>query len=160
MVDKNQAVIDFLITCPQLRDNPLFFNFINAKDNNKQIVTIANDKTVNRPFVDGSVLKRFTFTIMDYRSIALNAIVKQTGYINENVEEMLDVQGIIDWITEQNEVRNYPDFGAGCYIEEMRTATDNPNLNGVDNSVTPALAKYSVSIIIEYLDETKQIWNS
>lgn len=41
MVDKNQAVIDFLINCPQIKNNPLFFNATEAKDNNKQILTLG-----------------------------------------------------------------------------------------------------------------------
>ena len=157
-VDKNQAVIDYLITCPQIQANPLYFNFLNAKDGNKQLISSGNDKSMNRTYVDGSVLRRFTFTIIDYRSIAYQAIVKQAGYVNENVEEALDVQGIMDWIEEQNDARNFPDFGSDCEIDEIRTLTDNPNLNGVDTSVTPALAKYSMSIQIDYLDKSKAIW--
>lgn len=157
-VDKNQAVIDYLITCPQIQANPLYFNFLNAKDGNKQLISSGNDKSMNKPFIDGSVQKRFTFTIIDYRSIAYQAIVKQAGYVNENVEEALDVQGIMDWIEEQNDARNFPDFGSDCEIDEIRTLTDNPNLNGVDTSVTPALAKYSMSIQIDYLDKSKAIW--
>ena len=63
MVDKNQAIIDFLLQCPQLRSNPLFFNFTEAKDNNKQLLPLANDKLMNRTFIDGSVMKRYTFTL-------------------------------------------------------------------------------------------------
>lgn len=158
-VDKNQAVINFLIQCPQIRDNPLFFNFAEAKNDNKQIVTMANDKSINKGFVDGSVSKRFTFTLIDYRSINYQALVKLPNYQNENVSEFLDIQSIMDWVNEQNELRNFPDFGNDCVIENMRTATDEPNLNGVDTSVSPSLAKYSMSIIIEYLDNSKKIWN-
>lgn len=158
-MDKNQAVIDFLTDCPQIKDNPLFFNFSEAKDNTKQLVTVANEKNLDKPYIDGSVLKRYTFTIVDFRSIAYQAIVKQPGFANENVEEMFDVQGIIDWITEQDDNRIYPDFGEGYTIESMRALTDNPNLNGVDTNVRPAIAKYSVSVQIDYLDKTKMIWN-
>lgn len=157
-MDKNQAIIDFLIQCPQIQSNPLFFNFIQAKDNNKQFVTVANDKSLNKPFIDGSVQKRFTFTIIDYRSVTYQAIVKQAGYPNENVEEMLDVQSILDWVTEQADNHNYPDFGADCQIDDMRTLTSEPNMNGVDTSVTPALAKYSFSIQIDYIDTSKMLW--
>lgn len=157
MVDKNQAVIDFLINCPQIQANPLFFNFLNAKDGNKQLISSGNEKTMNRPFIDGSVAKRYTFTIIDYRSIAYQAVVKQAGYVNENVEEAFDVQGIMDWVNEQNDLRNFPNFGDKCIIDEMRTLTENPNLNGVDTSITPALAKYSMSIQIDYLDISKAI---
>lgn len=158
-MDKNQAVIDFLLKCPQIKENPLFFNFAEAKDNNKQIVTIANDKSVNKGFVDGSVLRRYTFTIIDYRSVAYQSIVTTAGLSNENVEEMFDVQKIIDWVTEQAGKGVFPDFGEKCPIESMWAVTDTPNLNGVDTSVKPALAKYSVSVQIKYLDKTGVLWN-
>lgn len=158
-MDKNQAVIDFLMNCPQIKNNPLFFNFAEAKDNNKQFVTLANDKSLNKNYIDGSVLRRYTFTIIDYRSVIYQAVVQIPGYPNENIEEALDVQGIIDWIADQNDNQVYPDFGEYCMIEEMKATTDNPNLNGIDTSVSPALAIYSISIQIDYLDNSKVLWN-
>lgn len=157
-MDKNQAVIEYLSECPQIKENPLFFNFSEADDNSKQIVTVANDKRLEKAYIDGSVAKRYTFTIIDYRSVAYQAIVQQSGLPNENVDEYLDVQGIIDWIDEQSELRHYPDFGADCQIDDIKALTDNPNLNGVDTTVKPSIAKYSVSIQIDYLDTSKMIW--
>lgn len=157
-MDKNQAIIAYLSSCPVIASNPLFFNFAKAEDNNKQLVVVATDKKVERPFIDGSVLKRFTFTLIDYRSVIFQAVVKEAGYPNENMEELLDVQSIIDWIDEQNDNGNFPDFGENCVIDEIRALTDTPRLNGVDNSASPALAKYSVSIQIMYLDTSKCIW--
>ena len=159
-VDKNQAIINFLLTCPAIQANPLFFNFLNAKDDNKQLVAQGNEKSMNVKFVDGSERKRFTFTIVDYKNVAYSAIPKLAGYVDENVQEIMEVQSIMDWITEQNELRNYPDFGSDMIIEEMRTLSENPNLNGVDTSITPALAKYSVSIQIDYIDTSKVLWNN
>ena len=62
-IDKNQAVIDFLLTCPSIANSYLYFNFTQAEDNNKQIMTLANEKVLNKSFIDGSVLKQYTFTI-------------------------------------------------------------------------------------------------
>ena len=160
MVDKNQAVIDFLITCPQILSNPVFFNFLNAHDNNKQIITQSNDATLNKNFVDGSVLKRYTCSLVDFRSVSYEPLPKVEGYTSENVEEMFDVQGILDWINEQAENQVYPDFGESCIIDAMKTTSENPNLNGVDTSTTPALAKYSITIQIDYLDTSKAVWNN
>lgn len=160
MVDKNQAVINFLLNCPQIRDNPVFFNAINAKDNDKQIITQSNETALNKAYIDGSMMKRFTFTIIDFRSVIYQPLPKIAGYTSENVEEMLDVQGIMDWINEQADVQNYPDFGDDCQIDSMKTTSDNPNLNGIDTNVSPALAKYSMSIQIDYLDTTKAVWNN
>lgn len=157
-IDKNQEVINFLVDCPAIRNNPLYFNFVNAKDNNKQFITVANDRNIQQPYIDGSVLKQYTFTIIDFKSVTFDPIVKTVGYVNENVEDMLDVQSIIDWITAQNEAKNYPDFGEYCFIDDMRATTENPALNSVDVSLTPALARYSITIRIEYLDKTKVLW--
>lgn len=157
-MDKNQAVITYLSSCPVIAKNPLFFNFAKAEDNNKQLVAVASDKKVERPYIDGSVLKRYTFTLIDYRSVIFQAVVKEAGYPNENMEELLDVQSIIDWIEEQNDHCNFPDFGEDCVIDEIKALTDTPRLSGVDTSASPALAKYSVSIQILYLDTSKRIW--
>lgn len=158
-MDKNNAIIEYLCQCPYIRDNKLFFNFIEAKDNNKQIISTANDKAIDKPYIDGSVKKRFTFTIMDYKSITYNAIAKAVGYNNENVEDILEVQTIIDWITEQNDNHNFPNFGVDCVIDDIIAISDNPNLSAVDTSKTPALARYSVSIQVNYVDYSKSNWN-
>ena len=160
MVDKTQAIIDFLLTCPTIANNSLFFNFLNAQDDSKQIITQANDTYTDKHYVDGTVLKQFMFTIIDFRSIAFQPIPKVSGLTSENVEEFIDVQGIIDWVREQAEARNYPDFGAECIIDDMTTKSENPNLDGVDTSATPALAKYSITIQIDYLDTSKSIWKN
>jgi hypothetical protein len=157
--DKNQAVIDFLLQCPAIYNNQLYFNFLNAQDESKQMITQANDVALNKKYIDGSVLKRYTFTLVDFRSVVFQPLPKVEGYTSENVEEMLDVQGIIDWVNEKADAQEYPDFGENCFIDNMKTTSDNPNLNGVDTTVTPALAKYSMSIQIDYIDTTKQIWN-
>lgn len=159
-MDKNQAIIEYLIQCPAIANNPLFFNFANAKDKSKQIVTLSNDKTLNKPFIDGSVEKRYTFTIVDYQSVSHNAVVKMAGITNENVADMFSAQSIIDWVNTQNDLRNYPNFGTECVVESIEALTESPSINGVDTSVTPNLARYSVSIRVNYIDNSKSNWNN
>jgi len=159
MVDKNQAIIEFLMDCPQIAENATYFNFTDAEDGSKSIITVANDKVTDRPYIDGSVKKRFSFTIVDFRSISNMPVPKDTDFVNENVEELLDVQGIIDWVTDKADNKQYPDFGTDCIIDDMRTATDNPVLNGVDQTGRPHLAKYSMSIFIDYIDTSKRAWS-
>lgn len=158
MVDKTQAMIEYLLTCPKIEGSPLYFNFVKASDEDKQFVTASNEKTLHQPYIDGSVMKRFTFTIIDFRSVAYQELPKLAISSNENVEEYVDVQGIIDWVTEQNLLKNFPNFGEDCIIDEIRTTSENPNLNGVDTSSNPVLAKYSVSIQIDYLDNSQRIY--
>ena len=66
MVDKNQAVIEYLLSCPAVQDNQLFFNFAEEADDNNQIITHGDDTALNQSYIDGSVLKSFTFTMLIY----------------------------------------------------------------------------------------------
>lgn len=157
-VDKNQAVIDYLIQCPQILNSPLYFNFINAKNDSNQFVTLTNDQFANTPYIDGSVMKIYTFTIITYKSAADLAVVKMEGYPNENVSDMSDIQALIDWVKEQQELHNYPNFGETCIIDDIYPTTDNPSFDGIDDQVTPPLAVYSTSIQIRYLDMTRKLW--
>ena len=157
-VDKNQAVIDYLIQCPAILNSPLYFNFIKAETDTNQFVTNSNDEYTNIRYVDGSVLKQYTFTIVTYKSTADTPVVKLDGYPNENMSDILDIQSLIDWIGEQEDIRNYPDFGSDCVIDSIRTTSENPRLDGIDDQVIPNLAIYSVSIEIRYIDNSKKVW--
>ena len=157
-MDKNKAIVTFLLTCPYIQNNPLFYNFGKVSPDNKQIITLANDVNVNVPFIDGSVRKRYTFTLIDYKSVADRAILNREGATDENLEGAFEAQQVIDWVTEQSELRHYPNFGTDCVVDDMTVVTDQPNMNGIDRAVTPALAKYSISIRIDYIDYSKAIW--
>lgn len=157
-VDKNQAVIDYIIQCPTIQNSPLYFNFINIEDDTNQFVTQTTDRYISKRYVDGSVLRVYSFTIITYKSTADIAVVKMSGYPNEYVSDMSDIQALIDWIKEQSKLHNYPDFGENCRIDDIYTTTDNPKFEGIDNQVNPFLAAYSTTIEIQYLDMEDVIW--
>jgi len=158
MADKHQAVIDYLINCPNILNSPLYFNFINAEDNTNQFLTKSNDKYTNTKYIDGSVGKLYTFTIITFKSVNDIAIVKLPDYPNENVSDMTDIQGLIEWINEQDELRNFPNFGEDCIVEAISTTTDEPTFDGIDEQTEPNLAVYSITIQIEYIDISKRLW--
>lgn len=158
-VDKNKALIDYLLQCEDIYNSPLYFNLINAKDNTIQILPVTEDKIANRPFIDGSVQKRYTANLITFKSISDLEIVKSDDYPNENIDELQDIQKLIDWIQEQEELRNYPDFGENCEIDSIDTTTDNPRFDGIDAQANPPIAMYTISIVIEYIDTSKVIYN-
>jgi hypothetical protein len=160
MVDKNQAMVDFLVTCPTVRRNPLFFNFAKAKEDNNQFMTLSNEIKLHEPYVDGAVLKQYRFILITYKTISFNPVVKDVGYPDENITEMAEFQEVLDWVKEQQELSNYPDFGEQCIIDEMMVLSDNPVLYDVDESVSPALARYSITIQVNYLDNSQKLWQN
>lgn len=155
---KNEAIIEFLINCPAIQANPLFFNFADEQAGHNHFITQSD--TIKKHYVDGSSLKTYTFTIACYKSVSHNAIVGTSSFNDENMENMAIVQEILDWINEQSDNRVYPNFGADYIIEDMETLQSDPDLDGVDTSVNPPLARYSIGVKIEYLDNTKLIWNN
>ena len=157
-IDKNQAVIDYIIQCPTILNSPLYFNFINAEDDTNQFVTQTSERYASRQYVDGTILKIYSFQIISYKSVADIAVVKLDGYPNENVTDMDAMQALIDWIKEQDELHNYPNFGEDCIIDSITTTTENPSFDGIDDQVSPPLAVYSVTIEIQYLDISKKLW--
>ena len=112
----------------------------------------------NKKYVDGSIGKLYIFSIIAFKSATDIAVPKVIGYENENISDMATIQALIDWIKEQEELRNYPDFGEDCEIDEILTTTDNPSFDGIDDQVSPPLAVYSISIQIKYIDKSKMIW--
>ena len=93
-VNKNQAVVDYLLQCTDIYNNPVYFNLINAEDNSIQILTTTEDKAMSKTFIDGSIAKRYTFNLIVFKSISDLELVKPVGtdvYPNENIDELQSV---------------------------------------------------------------------
>ena len=157
-LDKNQALVDFLLTCEAIYKSPLYFNFVDAKDGVNQFLTLTEDKNIEQPYIDGSVKKMYSMSIISFLTISNNPIVKVSGISNENVSDIAVVQKLVDWVTLQNKNRNFPDFGANFVIDEIRTTTNNPNLKQIDATRSIPLAQYSFTIQVIYIDNTDVIW--
>lgn len=158
MSDKNKTMIKFLMDCPTIQENPLFFNFADEEAGNNHFITEKDTKKVT--YIDGSVLKQYTFTIASYYSVSHNAVIDENDdIVDENLENMTKIQDILDWINEQADNKNFPDFGPQFVVEEMETLTTDPDIDGIDTSVNPPIVRYSVGVKLNYLDTTKKIWS-
>ena len=158
-MDKDTVMIEYLNTCPSISDKSLFFNYAEGEDDTNHFVTQATDVSRQQPYIDGSVEKRYSFSIYAYKSLGYRAVDVDNAQSDENLGELVEVQAIIDWINQQGEDKNFPDFGEDCQIDEMKCTTDKPVLMGTfqDNVGTP-IARYSMTIQIDYLDTTKLVW--
>ena len=69
----------------------------------------------------------------------------------ELIEQMQYVQEFLDWINEQGENENFPDFGKKCIVQRMRTP------DGVDYPMPAGIyegtALYSFPFEILYLEK-------
>lgn len=157
-MDKNKAVIEYLLNYPAVSGNSLFFNFAEESDNSTQIVTHGDDTILDEQYIDGSVMKLFTFTMLIYKAVTYNPIVKVDNMVDANVADVSDIQELIDWLVTQNKNKVFPNFGTSCIIDSVEPTTNRPTLRGVNNEVQPPLAQYQVVIRITYLDTSNKIW--
>lgn len=157
-MDKNKATLDFLATYSGMATSPIFVNFMNAKDDDVQFLTASNDVATQRPFIDGSVMKQYTFSLIITKTVTDMPIAKDI-MTNENIDDIADIQKFMDWVNEQGENNIFPDFGELCEIEKMYTTSESPDLTGINTEVSPALALYSMEIRIDYIDYSKVIWS-
>lgn len=144
--------IKWLLTCPYVRKNKVFANAMQASKDNIEIVTQQISRSQDKCYIDGSVLHRVVFTVFDYKSISFNQLVKTMVDKNENVANLLETRKLIDWIAEQRKNGKYPDFGRNCVVQDVYTEYSSPSTPSVDNTTTPAIARYSLPVICEVLD--------
>lgn len=154
-MDKNQSMVEFIQQCPTIQNNPLFFNFAESGDGHNHFIT--GKDYIKKSYIDGSVLKQYTFSIASYYSVSHNAVIQADE--DENIENMAKVQEILDWIDEQSNLRNFPDFGTDCEVEDIESITTDPDIDGIDTSVNPPIVRYSIGVKVSYLDNSKKIWN-
>ena len=158
MTDFITPFAKYILQCKSVSENKLLINAVHAQDGVKQLVTSQIDRAQDKEFVDGSVLHKVIFTIFDFRSISFNALVQTMVQKDQNLENLLKVQELIDWISEQNKAGNFPDFGEKYKVEKITTPYLTPSTPSITMAPAPELAKYSVPIECYVMDYTEAIW--
>lgn len=129
----------------ELAAEQLHFNFSPESPDDISIITRYSDNVV-RSFINGDKQKEYGFAII---------IVKQysTDTDDLNLEAMNFAQGFMDWLEEQNENKNFPDFGKRCEVEKIENLQNMPNLAGIN--AEESMAKYMIQGRILYREYAK-----
>lgn len=157
MTSRYESTLRYLKTCPAMQ-GVLNFQAAEAGSDVIQVLTEGGDAQNNRSFIDGSVEKRFDFTVAFYKPVNHAGYVIDRGSANLNLEGLLDVQALIDWLGEQNTLRNYPDFGEKMQVDRVSSLNNEPVLAWIDGDhYSPPMAKYTVTVRVEYIDYSNAI---
>lgn len=139
MDNKHKAVLDYLSTYPEL--SSLYFNTVEEAEGHTSLNTIVSD-TWAKKYLRGGI-KNYDFAMVLMRPY-------DTGTSENNVDEMFDIQKFMNWIDEQNKIKNFPIFEDGKVLS-IQNLQNEPNLAGVNEAGD--LAKYMFQIRIEYYKE-------
>ena len=140
---RHEAVWDWLMACPHIRD--LFFNFSQSNNGDTVLAPLtAYQDTVTRAFVDGSSECQYDFTLVRFDAVSFEPNDQQ------NIEVLCDIEAIAAWVETQAAADNYPAFPLGCVIQSIEAL---PSNTGYVAARDEHGAKYMLQFRIEYIKE-------
>ena len=122
-----------------LDDNYLYFESADALPGIRTIVPQYGDY-VDKKDILGYKYKSYTFIFIGYEQL-------DSGTSDVNVINMQVMDDFIEWLEEQIEEQNYPDFGDDCDDYSIEPMQNMANLATVTED---GLAKYMLGVKIHY----------
>lgn len=139
-VNKHKALQDWVE--PFLENNYLYFETANAYPGVRAIVPNYGDYTIKTDIL-GYKYKAYTFLFIAFEQI-------DPGTSDVNTENMHKMDLFNEWLEEQIENENYPDFGDKCSEYEIEILQNMANLATITED---GLAKYMLGAKIKYKEE-------
>lgn len=140
MESKHRALQDWVADF--LENNYLYFESADAYPNVRIVVPDVGDYVV-RTDILGNKYKSYSFVFVGYEQI-------DTGTSDINVLNLEVMDEFNDWIVEQQEYKNFPDFGPKCSEYELTPLQNMANLAMLSED---GLAKYMLGVRIDYKEE-------
>lgn len=140
---KHDAMYEFFSPkVAELLENVLKFNFAPESKDTVSFVTQYSDKIL-RKFVRAAE-KEYGFAIIITRDYS-------TDEDDLNLQAMNFAQAFMDWVDEQNKIKNYPEFPENCQIRKLENLQNMPNLAGVNTE--EGLARYMLQCRLVYFEK-------
>lgn len=118
-VNKDKAVMEWVLKCPMLTDTPLF-NWLDEHDGSVAIMPIQGEAEPV-PLIDGGSIRYYDFAFQ-----VMFPVSETTDDVN--TDAMFTQRQWQDWIEEQEQAGNYPDFGGKCSGYELQNMSSDPQI--------------------------------
>lgn len=123
----------------------LNYNFSPDSPDGIGFLTNYSDKVLKR-YIRIGADKAYGFTILVTKEYS-------TSCDDLNLEAMNFVQGLMDWLDEQNRTKRYPDFGEKCEVKKIENLQNMPNLAEVDQE--EGIARYMFQCRVVYFEKER-----
>lgn len=141
--NNHKAVWEWLLSCPHIRN--LFFSFARSKNGDTVFLPMtAYNDTLVKEFIGTGSERRYDFALIRFDALS------DEPNCTDNINALVDVEKIAEWIDEQDEAGNYPVLPEGC--TPTRVAAYPPGA-GYFAAQTEDQAKYLFQFYLEYLKE-------
>ena len=126
----------------ELAGNLVSFNFADDSPDAVSFLTNYSGKVVKKYVRAAEKEYGFTMLITWHYS---------TDTDDLNLQAMNFAQEFMDWIDEQNRLKNFPDFGSKCQVKKIENLQNMPNLAAVDWE--NAKAQYMIQCRVLYFEK-------
>lgn len=130
----------------ELANTVLNYNFSPDSSDGIGFLTEYSDRVIKR-YIRVGAEKAYGFAILVTKEYS-------TDCDDLNLEAMNFVQGIMDWVDEQNRLKQFPDFGPGCEIKRIENLQNMPNLAETDPE--EGVARYVFQCRVIYFEREKR----
>lgn len=125
-----------------LEDNNLYFESTEEYPGVRTLVPNYGDY-VNKTDILGNKYKSYSFVFIGYETI-------DTGTSDVNLTNMEIFDAFNEWLEEQKELKNFPNFGEKCHDYDIIILQNMANLATI---ASDNLAKYMLGARIDYIEE-------
>ena len=139
MNNKHEAVWAWLHTCPHITN--LFFNAGRADGGCTQLIPA---ESVKEEYIDGTSVRSYECTLVRFMEISFEANDET------NIGDLIDFDKLGEWVEEQNEKQNFPQFPAKESVQEINVS---PSQAGYMVMLEAGIAKYQLQFQIDYVKE-------
>lgn len=139
-ISKHEAMVNWIK--PFLDENYLYFESADIYPGVRELVPNYGDY-VNRTDIIGNKYKSYSFVFVGFEKI-------DTGTSDVNLRNMELFEKFNDWLEEQKENRNYPEFGDKCSEYDIIILQNMANLAMTTDD---NIAKYMLGARVDYKEE-------
>lgn len=139
-VNKHKVMRDWVSQF--LEDNYLYFESADAYPNVRVLVPNYGDY-INRTDILGNKYRSYSFVFIGYETL-------DPGTSDVNVDNLAAFDAFNDWLEEQKENKNFPDFGEKCSEYDIIILQNMANIGTISED---GLAKYMLGVRIDYKEE-------
>ena len=142
MINKHKIMQDWVSDF--LEGQYLYFEAADAYPNVRTLVPNYGDY-VNRTDIFGSKYKSYSFVFVGYERVDTGA-----SQSDINTDNMQVFDNFTEWLEEQKEKKNFPDFGTNCSEYDIIILQNMANLATITDD---NLAKYMLGVRIDYKED-------
>ena len=134
-MDRNKAFWAWLSTCPAITDY-ITFNAVEEMAGETGIQTVSNAAWVKQ-YIRGGGAQNIDFAVVQIKP-------HDMGTWDVNFLQFFDAASVMNWVKDQNRIRNFPDFGENMQVMRIEPLENMPNLAAV--SEDGGTAKYMFQV--------------